>query len=267
MSNTVEDSVEIFAPEPPGMKAQPDRSTDLDGDGVDLDLALRFLIGLLALSGDEAARRLQETQHQLKKDPTRWAAGFPAAEKPLRRQAWYLGVGLMRRGHMRLRSRLRRSYNLSRRMAGRVSAASNRWGISTLTGPLRRPLAAKIGRWREEAARIISEGELEELQGRALVAGTLETLTLEVMDEIAESPEMQIFVQELIGQQGVGLATSMVDNARSVTLTADDTAEALLRWLMRRKPRRELPPSPVEGQPQTMYEPKARVEQGMPDAD
>ena len=51
-----------------------------------------------------------------------------------------------------------------------------------------------------------------------------------------------------------------VDNARSVALTADDAAEKLLRWLLRRKPRRDLPPSPVEGQPQTMYAPKVKVE-------
>jgi hypothetical protein len=63
------------------------------------------------------------------------------------------------------------------------------------------------------------------------------------------------------------MATSMMDNARSVTLTADDAADALLRWLFRRKPRQELPPSPVEGQPQTMYAPTARVEGGAPDVD
>jgi hypothetical protein len=87
------------------------------------------------------------------------------------------------------------------------------------------------------------------------------------MDELSRNPELQEFVETLIGQQGVGMATSVMENARSVTLTADDAAEGLLRWLLRRTPRRELPPSPVEGQPQNMYEPTARVEGGGPDVD
>ena len=50
-------------------------------------------------------------------------------------------------------------------------------------------------------------------------------------------------------------------------LAAIAAAEALLRFLLRRTPRRELPLSPVEGQPQTMYAPTARVEGGAPDVD
>jgi hypothetical protein len=56
------------------------------------------------------------------------------------------------------------------------------------------------------------------------------------------------------------MATSAVDNARSVAVTADDAAEGLLRWLFRRTPRRELPPSPIEGESQTMYAPKVKIE-------
>jgi hypothetical protein len=265
MSNEIRDSSQLFAPEPPGTEVAPERSVDLDRDNI--DLAMRFLVGFLALGGDEASRRLQEMQNRLDGDPTLWASEVPTAEKPLRRQAWYLGIGLMKRGQRRLRRRLRSGYDLSRRVAGRVSSASNRWGVSTLTSPIRRPLAAQLERLHAEAARIIREGELEEQQGRALATGTISTLTLETMDDIAESPEMQEFVQDLIGQQGVSMATSIVDNARSVTLTADDAAESLFRWLMRRKPRRELPPSPVKGQRQMMYAPTARVEREVSDVD
>ena len=262
MNNHTQDT--IFTPEPPDREAQPNQRADLDRDSI--DLALRFLIGFLALSGDEAAWRLQAVQHQLDTDPALWGSEMAAEKKPLRRQAWHLGIGLMKRGQTRVRRRLRSGYKLSRRAAYRVSSASNRLGFTTLTGPIRKPLATQLERLRAEAARIVREGELEEQKGRALATGTIRTLTLESMDDISDSPDMQEFVQELIGRQGVGMATSLMDNARSVTLTADDAAEALLRWLLRRKPRRELPPSPVLGQPQTMYEPTARVEQEAPHA-
>ena len=126
--------------------------------------------------------------------------------------------------------------------------------------PLRKPLETRLARWSEQAARIIQEGEVEELKGRALAIGALGRLISEIMEEAAENPELQEFVQEMVSQQGMGMATSALDNARSVTITADDAAEGLLRWLLRRTPRRDLPPSPVEGQPQTMYILKAKVE-------
>jgi hypothetical protein len=265
MSKEIQDVDQIFSPEPPDREAQPDRSADLDRDSI--DLVLRFLVGFLALGGDEAARRLQEMQQRLDADATLWApANTAGAGKPLRLQAWYLGVGLMKRGQKGLRRRLRNGFDLSQRAAGRVTSVSNRLGVTTLTGPIRKPLTSQLDRLRAEAARIIREGEMEEQLGRALATGTISTVTLEAMDDIADSPDMQVFVQDLIGRQGVGMATSMMDNARSVTLTADDAAEAFLRWLLRRTPRRELPPSPVLGQRQTMYEPTARVEQEAPDA-
>jgi hypothetical protein len=125
----------------------------------------------------------------------------------------------------------------------------------------------RLVQWRSEAAEIIKEGEMEEQKGRALASGALADLITEIMDEVAKNPELQEFVQDVVGQQGVGMATSVVDNARSVTLTADDAAEGLLRWLLRRTPRRELPSSPIEGQPQTMYAPTVKVEGEVTDAD
>ena len=58
-----------------------------------------------------------------------------------------------------------------------------------------------------------------------------------------------------------------MDNTRSVALTADDAADALLRRLLGRKPRGQLPRSPVEGERQRMYEPTVRVDGGASDAD
>jgi hypothetical protein len=241
-----------------GTGASPVQRPHLDHDSI--DLVLRFLVGLLALGGDEAARRLQEMQHRLDADPALWKAGTPPERKTFRRRAWHLGVGLVRRGQKRLRRGIRRGYDLSQRALDGLSSTS-------LTRPVRRPIEAQVLRWRRQAVLLEQEGALEEQKGRALATGTLVTLIQDLMDELSRNPELQEFVETLIGQQGVGMATSVMDNARSVTLTADDAAEGLLRWLLRRTPRRELPPSPVEGQPQTMYEPTARVEGGAPDVD
>jgi len=246
-------------------EAQPDQRYDQDRDSI--ELALRFLVGLLAIGGDEAARRLQDMQQKINEDPTLWNSESPVGNKSIRRQAWHLGVGLIRRGQRRLRRELRRGYELSLGTANRAASSSTQWGSNRLPNPVRDALGARLVQWRAKAAQIIQEGEMEEQKGRALATGALSELITEIMDEVVKNPELQEFVQDIVGQQGIGMATSVADNARSVTLTADDAAEGLLRWLLRRIPRQELPPSPVEGQPQTMYTPTAKVEGDVPDAE
>jgi hypothetical protein len=265
MSDEIQDTTQAPALESAGWDAQSEQGVGRERDS--LDLALRFTVGLLTLGGEEAARRLQELQRKLDTDPTLWSAQAPAGQKSLRRQAWHLGVGLARRGQKRLRRGLGQGYDLSRRAVDRVSATPGGRIAGLLTRPVRKPVAARLAQWSTEAARIEREGELEERKGRALASGVLATLILDLMDEIAKNPELLDFIQDLLSQQGRGMATSVVDNTRSVALTADDTVDALLRWLLRRTPRRDLPPSPVEGQPQTMYAPTARVDEGGPDVD
>ncbi len=271
MSDEIQDTIQEPPFELAGLDAQPGQSVpDADSIGLDgdsIDLGLRFLVGLLALGGDAAARRLQEMQRKLDADPTLWSAQALAGQKTLRRQAWHLGVGLARRGQKGLRRGIRQGYDLSRRAMDRVSSTAGGWGAARLTRPVRKPVEARLAQWRTEAGLIEKEGEIEELKGRALASGVLAALILELMDEIAKNPELLEFIQDLLSQQGRGMATSVMDNTRSVALTADDTVDALLRWLLRRTPRRALPPSPVEGKPQKMYEPTAKVEGGAPDVD
>jgi hypothetical protein len=66
---------------------------------------------------------------------------------------------------------------------------------------------------------------------------------------------------EVIGGQTAGLATVVRDNARQLGMTSDDVVEGLLRRLLRRTPRRELPPSPLAGESQTMYSVEVPEEQ------
>ena len=259
------DDNQQLAIEPAGADAQPEPSADPARDSI--DLALRFLVGLLSIGGDEAARRLQEMQEKLDADPTLWESEESAGQKSLSRQAWHLGVGLVRRGQKRLRKGICSSYERSLRALDWASSAPERWGAGFVTRPVRKPVEARVLRWRQQAALIEKEGELEEQMGRALTKGMIIDLIMEIMDEVAENPQLLEFVEDLLSAQGKGMASTVMDNTRSVALTADDGADALLRWLLRRKPRRELPPSPVEGQRQRMYQPRAKIEGEESDAD
>jgi hypothetical protein len=259
------DDTQELAIEQAGADAQMERRSNVDRDNA--DLALRFLVGLLSIGGDEAARRLQDVQDRLDAEPSLWQPEATAGQKSLGRQAWHLGVGLVNRGQKKLRRGIRSSYDRTLRALDWASAAPERWGAGFVTGPVRKPMAAQVQRWRQQAALIEKEGELEEQIGRALTKGMIIDLIMEIMDEVAENPQLLEFVEDLLSAQGKGMASTVMDNTRSVALTADDGADALLRWLLRRKPRRELPPSPVEGQRQTMYRPRAKIEGEESDVD
>jgi hypothetical protein len=128
-------------------------------------------------------------------------------------------------------------------------SARTGWGAGLLTRPVRRPIEAQLAQWRTEASLIEKEGEIEEQKGRALAAGALAALILEIMDEVARNPELLAFLEDLFIQQGRGVATGVVDSTRgvatgvvdstrSVTVTSVDAADSLLRRLLRRLSRR-----------------------------
>jgi hypothetical protein len=119
--------------------------------------------------------------------------------------------------------------------------------------PLRRPIEVRIQRLGDQVAEIIEEGKREEQDSRILAAESVQSVVENIFDQVAESEELDRLIMELVGQKSVSYATSLVDNVRTLTATADDTLDGVLRKLLRRKSRRALPPSPVEGQPQTMY--------------
>jgi hypothetical protein len=122
-----------------------------------------------------------------------------------------------------------------------------------LTGPLRRSVATRVRGWGKGAVQVIKEGKREEQISRQLAGQTINEIIDEVVDYVAENPDMQEAIRHLVAQQGVGFASVVADNSRSVTAAADFLAERLVRRILRRTPRAQLPPSPLAGQPQTMY--------------
>jgi hypothetical protein len=94
---------------------------------------------------------------------------------------------------------------------------------------------------------------LEEQNARLLASQTVGEVIDELLDFMSENPDLAEFVRELIGQQSVGLAGVVRDNARQVSSTADYIAEGVVRRILRRRSRRDMPPSPLMGKPQTMY--------------
>jgi hypothetical protein len=127
----------------------------------------------------------------------------------------------------------------------------------------RRPFEQRIWDAVQSAEGLVREGQREVEESRLLAKRTASGLTQDLIDDVATSPEVTRLVGQVVGGQSATLAGVVVDGARQVSASADDVAEGLVRRLFRRKPRQDLPPSPVAGVPQTMYsEPAAGGEFG-----
>lgn len=243
-----------------GAEAQPGSAQarwtgqELDPEGV--QLLSRFLMGTVLMGGDELVQRLRFFQEQIEAQPWLLASGHNLDQESTTALLRYLALGLYLRGQKRVRRGVRRGFHVALGTASWALGGLNRLTSTRFTRSLRRSASARLQDLAEETVQIMVEGRREERTARLLAGQTIDDIIDDVLDYVAENPDMQASIRHLIGQQSVGLANVVTDNARSLGASADDIAESLVRRILRRTPRRQLPPSPLAGRPQTMYLPE-----------
>jgi len=131
------------------------------------------------------------------------------------------------------------------RVVGRVDRALSPVLESRALSPVRGPFEnfvergqAQVNYWREL-------GRAEEARGRALAQYATEQLIDTSVDTVSHDPRVQIFVQEFIQQQSLGIADEAIEEVRERTVSGDLLLERPVRWLFRRPPRESLP-APIE---------------------
>jgi hypothetical protein len=157
------------------------------------------------------------------------------------------------RGQRKVVQGARRGVHSSLQATNWFLTKADRWTDNRLARPLRRRIAARLGRAEKEVKRIRWEGRLERQQSRLLATATVSQMIDDLMAYISDDPEFNRVIQEQFGRQSKGVASVVVDNARTMTVATDNLAERALRKLLRLTPRQALPPSPFEGEPQAMY--------------
>jgi hypothetical protein len=141
-------------------------------------------------------------------------------------------------GARRQAVKLAQASDLFWRFSGSVAQpfASNRL-TGRVVGPFDRAFDRLATRGRERVNNWIALGRAEEPHARLLARKAY----LEVVDEfisyLAENEELA----DLVQKKSIGLATEAVDEFRSRGVSADALAEGLVRRILRRPPRTELP--------------------------
>jgi hypothetical protein len=130
-------------------------------------------------------------------------------------------------------------------VTGGVGRALDPVFSSTALSPVRGPFASLVERGQAQVNYWRALGRAEEAHSRALAQDTAEQLIDITVDTVASDPRVREIAQDIISQQGMGMAEEAVEEVRERTVSSDMLLERPVRSLLRRRPRESLP-APTE---------------------
>lgn len=223
------------------------------GESEERQLVTRFLLGLLLLSSDQLSARLRAAQAEMERSAELAISEFASGDETMGELLGYLSVGMFLRGQKRLSQGIRRRVQRSIEITGRALGVLNRLTDNSLARPFRQPVERRLWNLVLEGQLAIGEGRRESQHARLLAGGALDQVIDDLMAYIIEDPELMDLIRRQVAEQGTGLAGTAMDSARQLGVGADGAVESVVRRMLRRQPRRELPPSPLPADPQAAY--------------
>jgi hypothetical protein len=220
----------------------------------DVLLLSRLVVGLLFFGGEELLLRLRSVQQRIESRGELAAGEVIPNEETTAEALGYLAVGILIRGGKRLARAVNRGIHLSMDVAGWTVGSFSRLTDNRLARPLRQPIERGIRGLMGQGEAAIHDGRREVYASRELADETLDEVIEELIQALAENPELTSAIERVLVGQGAGLTGTAMGSARQLGTSADDLTEGVVWRLLGRKPRRELPPSPLAGKPRTMYE-------------
>ncbi len=199
-----------------------------------LQTVLRLLVGGVLEGTDELNRRLKAAQAELKTEAV--TTTLDPDETELDRLRYAL-VGALIQTPELVQQGLATANNVSTKATGFVSKVAKPIASSRLMGPARRRYERFVARGEARLERLLDLGRAEERSGRALVRRTTANGIDELLDYLAQKPEIRALVQ----QQSLGIADEMMGEIRDRSATADALAERIARAILRRPQREALP--------------------------
>jgi hypothetical protein len=106
--------------------------------------------------------------------------------------------------------------------------------------PVRERFDDYTARGEREVNRWIARGRAEEYHSRALIQTAAQVSFETSVHTVAQNPE----VRELVQEHGTSLANEVIEEVRERAVSTDKFLERLVRTLLRRPPREELPEPP-----------------------
>lgn len=203
---------------------------------------LRLLVGLALEGTDELSRRLRAWEAEVvqkKVTPPPTDPGSHTMSDADRLFYALIGMtfAIRQRAARDMAGWLLSPGRVIQQMSDNVDKLSQNPLLRPFIKPVKDQADALGQQMQDEVERWIALGQAEERHSRAVARVAVPELIDEVLEILAENPELRALIQ----QQSVGLAGEVVDSMREVTVTADAVVEGIVRKMLRRAPRKQLP--------------------------
>jgi len=213
---------------------------------------LRLMVGGAIIGWDELIAHLEEWEKEVRppqsqQGPESGQTGTVVFVEPSSRAAppinqseeiRYLLLGLL----FETESRLHQRGSAVLKLAGETTKAfvspMIRWmNRHEKLEPARTRFDNLVKRGEAVTDRLIERGQREETHSRRLVLTATQDTFDASMEQLGQAPELQ----NLVKMQSAGLSREVLDEVRSRTVSGDYLVEGIVRRLLRRTPRRDLP--------------------------
>jgi hypothetical protein len=154
-------------------------------------------------------------------------------------------VGFALDTQSRLSRTARAIFQRGDQVTGGVGRALNPVLSSRALSPVRGPFESLVERGQAQVDHWRELGRVEEAHSRALTQNAAEQLIDTTVDTVGSDPRVRGIVQDIIAQQGMGMAEEVVEEVRERTVSSDMLLERPFRSILRRRPRESLP-APTE---------------------
>jgi hypothetical protein len=216
-------------------------------------LLTRLVVGGLLMGSGSFMQMVRDKQQEIEAERGLLTHDTYAEDESPRDLLRYLAIDLLVEGTEGVARLIGSGFHLSLDATRQLIKGVDRVTDNRLARPLRRAMVSRLHRLEHKAELSIDKGRVEERNAKLLTDETKDELIDQVVDTIAQSPELTDMIISIVSQQGKGVVGVAGDNARSLTVIADSATERFIRRLFGRKPRQELPPSPIRGVSQNMY--------------
>ena len=212
----------------------------------------RLLVGLALIGGDELLKRVEMLEHNLNTtppDPDQMADQIRATPtgQYIPDDVRHALIGAAFDVQDQIRTGVPRLLSMSDEVITSVTRpVDNLLNHLPIIGSLNKSIGQQVDglqrRGEKRLQRWITIGQREEARSRVLADQTANQIVDDFIDYLGDKPE----IQELIAGQTTGLAGEVLTEVRERTVSGDSFLEGIVRSLLRKAPRAELPPPSTE---------------------
>ena len=190
-------------------------------------------------SAEEQAQQTRRTREAVLIPISEWDEEFG---EPPSREARYLMLGVAADARNRVSKGGKVLSWASDAMANTLNLFLKPLRTSSVFSPLRRRFDASVERGETQVKHWKDMGRAEDTHSRTVAQYALNQFADETMDEITENERIQVFIQDMVAAQSLGIIDEAIEEVRERTLSSDYFIERPVRRLLRRPPRDEIPP-------------------------